>query len=265
MSEPSASGREPSASGKEPSASGKQLLIQIKGLAKSFETGDGSIEVLRGLDLEIWAGDRIAIMGQSGVGKSTLLHILGTLDHPTAGEVRFRGEDVFEKSPAELARLRNEFVGFVFQFHHLLPEFTALENVMMPGLLQKRGFEEMREAAAKMLAEVGLDQRLGHGVGKLSGGERQRVAVARALVLDPPLVLADEPTGNLDPETGAQVARLLLEVNRNHGTTLVVVTHSARMAGQLGRTLVLIDGRLDESSPHSLQGGSLADGDWAAE
>ena len=256
---------EPSASGREPSASGKQPLIQIKGLAKSFETGDGSIEVLRGLDLEIWAGDRIAIMGQSGVGKSTLLHILGTLDHPTAGEVRFRGEDVFEKSPAELARLRNEFVGFVFQFHHLLPEFTALENVMMPGLLQKRGFEEMREAAGKMLAEVGLDHRLGHGVGKLSGGERQRVAVARALVLDPPLVLADEPTGNLDPETGAQVARLLLEVNRNHGTTLVVVTHSARMAGQLGRTLVLIDGRLDESSPNSLQGGSLADGDWAAE
>jgi lipoprotein-releasing system ATP-binding protein len=223
-------------------------LIQIEGVSKSFETGDGSLEVLRGLDFEIQAGDRIAIMGQSGVGKSTLLHILGTLDRPTSGKLRFRGEDVFAKSPEELARLRNRFVGFVFQFHHLLPEFSALENVMMPGLLQKRGFREMREAAGKMLAEVGLDHRLGHTVGKLSGGERQRVAVARALVLDPPLVLADEPTGNLDPETGAQVARLLLEVNRNHGTTLVVVTHSALMAEQLGRTLVLAGGSLEESS-----------------
>ena len=223
-------------------------LIQIEGLSKSFETAEGSLEVLRGLDFEIQAGDRVAIMGQSGVGKSTLLHILGTLDRPTSGDVRFRGEDVFAKSPEELARLRNHFVGFVFQFHHLLPEFTALENVMMPGLLQKRGFREMREVASKMLAEVGLDHRLGHTVGKLSGGERQRVAVARALVLDPPLVLADEPTGNLDPETGDQVARLLLEVNRNHGTTLVVVTHSARMAEQLGRRLVLTDGRLEGSS-----------------
>ena len=223
-------------------------LIQVNGLSKRFETGDGSIEVLRGLDLEIHAGDRVAIMGQSGVGKSTLLYILGTLDHPTNGEVLFRGETVFEKSAEDLARLRNEFVGFVFQFHHLLPEFTALENVMMPGLLQKRDFEEMRERGAKILAEVGLDHRLAHKVGKLSGGERQRVAVARALVLDPPLVLADEPTGNLDPETGGQVARLLLEVNRNHGTTLVVVTHSARMAEQLGRTLVLTEGRLEEAT-----------------
>ena len=228
-------------------------LIEIEGLSKTFETGDGSIDVLKGLDLTIEAGDRIAIVGQSGVGKSTLLHILGTLDHPTSGRVRFRGEDVFSKSPAELARLRGEFVGFVFQFHHLLPEFSALENVMMPGLLQKRGFPEMRERAAKMLAEVGLENRLGHKVGKLSGGERQRVAVARALVPEPPLVLADEPTGNLDPQTGDQVADLLLEVNRNHGTTLVVVTHSARMAEQLGRTLVLRGGRLEESSPLSLR------------
>jgi lipoprotein-releasing system ATP-binding protein len=223
-------------------------LIEIRGLARSFETGDGRIEVLRGLDLVVHKGDRIAIVGQSGVGKSTLLHILGTLDHPTEGVVRFRGEDVFSKSPAELARLRNQFVGFVFQFHHLLPEFSAQENVMMPGLLQKRSFDEMRERAAKMLSEVGLEHRLAHKVGKLSGGERQRVAVARALVLDPPLVLADEPTGNLDPTTGDQVARLLLEVNRNHGTTLIVVTHSARMAEQLGRTLVLEDGRLEEGS-----------------
>ena len=240
-------------------------LIEIEALSKSFETGDGSIEILRGLDLVVHAGDRIAIVGQSGVGKSTLLHILGTLDRPTTGSVRFRGEGVFSKSSEELARLRNEFVGFVFQFHHLLPEFTAQENVMMPGLLQQRSFDEMRDRAAKMLAEVGLDHRLGHKVGKLSGGERQRVAVARALVLDPPLVLADEPTGNLDPTTGGQVAKLLLEVNRNHGTTLVVVTHNARMAEQLGRTLVLAEGRLEELSPHSLRGGSWANGDWAAE
>lgn len=240
-------------------------LIEIEALGKSFETGDGSIEILRGLDLVVHAGDRIAIVGQSGVGKSTLLHILGTLDRPTTGSVRFRGEAVFSKSSEELARLRNEFVGFVFQFHHLLPEFTAQENVMMPGLLQQRSFDEMRDRAAKMLAEVGLDHRLGHKVGKLSGGERQRVAVARALVLDPPLVLADEPTGNLDPTTGGQVSKLLLEVNRNHGTTLVVVTHNARMAEQLGRTLVLVEGRLEELSPHSLRGGRWANGDWPAE
>ncbi len=243
-------------------------LIEIDGLCKSFETGDGSIDVLDGLSLTIEGGDRIAIVGQSGVGKSTLLHVLGTLDRPTAGSVRFRGEDVFSKSSPELARLRNEFVGFVFQFHHLLPEFSALENVMMPGLLQRRGFPEMRERAAEMLGEVRLDHRMQHKVGQLSGGERQRVAVARALVLEPPLVLADEPTGNLDPGTGDQIAELLLEVNRNHGTTLVVVTHSARMAEQLGRTLVLRGGRLEESSPLSLrrEGAETSfKGDWAAE
>lgn len=227
---------------------GTPPLIEITGLGKRFETGDGAIEVLADLDLVIQAGERIAIVGQSGVGKSTFLHILGTLDHPTAGTLRYRGEDVSTKTPAELARLRNEFVGFVFQFHHLLPEFSALENVMMPGLLQRRGFAEMRERAAEMLSEVGLAHRLSHRVGKLSGGERQRVAVARALVLEPPLVLADEPTGNLDPETGDHVAELLLEVNRNHGTTLVVVTHSTRMATKLGRTLVLTEGRLLEGS-----------------
>ena len=221
-------------------------LIRIRDLCKSFGTGDGSIQVLSGLDLDIHRGDRLAIVGQSGVGKSTLLHILGTLDHPTSGSIRFRGEEVFEKSGSELAQLRNEFVGFVFQFHHLLPEFSSLENVMMPGLIQNCGFDEMRERAVRMLEEVGLGHRLEHRVGKLSGGERQRVAVARALVLDPPVVLADEPTGNLDPHTGEQVAELLFEMNRSRATTLVVVTHSARMAEQLGRTLVMEDGRLRE-------------------
>lgn len=223
-------------------------LIEIQGLCKRFGEGAAAIEVLRGVDLVLQGGDRVAIVGQSGVGKSTLLHILGTLDHPTAGRVIFRGDNVFDRSSAELARLRNRFLGFVFQFHHLLPEFSAIENVMMPGLLQERAREEMRERAGKILEEVGLLHRLEHPVGKLSGGERQRVAVARALVLEPPVLLADEPTGNLDPATGGDVANLLLEMNRTRGTTLIVVTHSARMAKKLGRTLVLADGRLEEGT-----------------
>jgi lipoprotein-releasing system ATP-binding protein len=221
-------------------------LIRIEGLCKHFETGDARIEVLKGVDLSLDSGDCVAIVGQSGVGKSTLLHILGTLDHPTSGSMRYRGEEVFDRSSEQLAALRNRFLGFVFQFHHLLPEFSAIENVMMPGLLQRRSADEMRERAGQILGEVGLSHRLSHAVGKLSGGERQRVAVARALVLEPPVVLADEPTGNLDPATGEHVADLLFEMNRLHGTTLIVVTHSARMAEKLGRTLVLVDGRLRE-------------------
>ena len=222
-------------------------LVETQGLVKRFTTGDdATIEVLSGVDCRIEAGERIAIVGQSGVGKSTLLHILGTLDHPTEGTLRFRGEDVFQRRGDELARFRNEAIGFVFQFHHLLPEFSSLENVMMPGLLQQKSFDEMRERAKQRLVEVDLAHRLDHPIGKLSGGERQRVALARALVLEPPLVLADEPTGNLDPSTGDQVADLLLEVNRVHNTTLVVVTHSARMADRLGRTLALVDGELRE-------------------
>jgi lipoprotein-releasing system ATP-binding protein len=221
-------------------------LIEVRDLCKRFETGAATIDVLDGVNLELSAGDRVAIVGQSGVGKSTLLHILGTLDHPTSGKLLFEGKDVFAYESAELARLRNRFLGFVFQFHHLLPEFSALENVMMPGLIQARGRDEMRERATRFLKEVGLAKRLDHAVGKLSGGERQRVAVARALVLEPPVVLADEPTGNLDPATGEHVADLLFEMNRSHGTTLIVVTHSARMAEKLGRTLVLRDGLLLE-------------------
>ncbi len=226
-------------------------LVEIRGLTRAFETGGGTIEVLRGLDLDIAEGDRIAIVGQSGVGKSTLLHILGTLDHPTSGELFFRGENVFDRSREALAELRGRFIGFVFQFHHLLPEFSAIENVMMPGLIQGFGRAEMRTRSEMMLGDVGLSHRLDQAVGKLSGGERQRVAVARALVLDPPLVLADEPTGNLDPATGDQVAELLFEMNRTRGTTLVVVTHSKRMADRLGRVLVLSDGRLHEEEPGS--------------
>lgn len=226
-------------------------LVEIRDLSRSFETGGGTIEVLRGLDLDIAEGDRIAIVGQSGVGKSTLLHILGTLDHPTSGSLRFSGEDVFDRSRESLSDLRGRFLGFVFQFHHLLPEFSAVENVMMPGLIQGIDPEQMRVQSEAMLLDVGLAHRVDQAVGKLSGGERQRVAVARALVLDPPLVLADEPTGNLDPATGDQVAELLFEMNRTRGTTLVVVTHSKRMAGQLGRVLVLDAGRLHEGEAGS--------------
>jgi len=226
-------------------------LVEIRGLVRRFETGGGIVEVLKGIDFEIEARDRIAIVGQSGVGKSTLLHILGTLDHPTEGRLLFRGEDVFARSRESLAHLRNRFLGFVFQFHHLLPEFSAVENVMMPGLIQGLSRDEMRGRSEGMLRDVGLAHRIEHAVGKLSGGERQRVAVARALVLDPPLVLADEPTGNLDPATGDQVAELLFEMNRTRGTTLVVVTHSKRMADRLGRVLVLAGGRLVEAEAGS--------------
>jgi lipoprotein-releasing system ATP-binding protein len=224
-------------------------LVEVKGLVKRFVTGEGEIEVLRGVDLRLEAGDCLAVVGQSGVGKSTLLHVIGALDHPTEGTVLFQGQDVFAKSPEELARFRNFSIGFVFQFHHLLPEFTAVENVMMPGLVRGIGFEEMRARAASILDEVGLGARLEHRVGKLSGGERQRVAVARALVLDPALVLADEPTGNLDPATGARVGDLLLALNRTRGTALVVVTHNERLAERLGRTVALRDGRLVEGNP----------------
>jgi lipoprotein-releasing system ATP-binding protein len=227
-------------------------LLEVRGLTKRFVTCQGEIEVLQEVDFRLAPADRVAIVGQSGVGKSTFLYLLGALDHPTAGSVRFQGEDVFAKSPRELARFRNHALGFVFQFHHLLPEFSALENVMMPGLLRGLAFAEMRERAARILDEVGLADRLGHRVGKLSGGERQRVAVARALVLDPLLVLADEPTGNLDPATGERIGELLLEMNRTRGTALVVVTHNERLAARLGRTLVLHAGRLVEGEPAEL-------------
>jgi lipoprotein-releasing system ATP-binding protein len=221
-------------------------LLRVESLSKSFATGEGVIEVLRGVDLAVDEGERLAILGESGVGKSTLLHLLGALDRPNAGRVLVRGENLFEKGPEELARFRNRELGFVFQFHHLLPEFSALENVMMPGLLAGRTPAAMRERAAEILGEVGLEQRLSHRVGKLSGGERQRVAVARALVMDPALVLADEPTGNLDPRTGARVADLLLELNRRRRAALVVVTHSHELAARLGRAVTLVDGGLEE-------------------
>jgi len=223
-------------------------LMRAEALCRSFPMGDSRIEVLRGVDLSIRHRERLAILGNSGVGKSTLLHLLGTLDRPSDGRVLFEEESLFERDPVGLARFRNESLGFIFQFHHLLPEFDALENVMMPGLIGGRSFGEMRERARRLLGEVGLEHRVSHAVGKLSGGERQRVAVARALVLEPALLLADEPTGNLDPKTADQVLELLLEMNRQHGTALVIVTHSPDIAARLERQVVLAHGCLEEAS-----------------
>ncbi len=224
-------------------------LVRARELHKSFQTGDGTIEVLRGIDFEMQPGECVAIVGSSGVGKSTLLHILGTLDRPTSGTVEFRGDDLFANSSDELARFRSECLGFIFQFHHLLPEFNALENVMMPGLIANECREPLRERAIALLGEVGLSHRVEHPVGKLSGGERQRVAVARAVVREPALLLADEPTGNLDPKTGDQVLELLLELNRSHRSALVVVTHSPEIAARLGRKLTLADGCVVGAEP----------------
>jgi len=218
-------------------------LIQAAGLSKTY--GDGRrIEVLVDLDLEVAAGEAVAIVGQSGVGKSTLLHVLGTLDKPTAGTVRFDGADVFALSEREQATFRNREIGFIFQFHHLLPDFSALENVMMPALIQGVSAAAAEPRARTVLERVGLGARLTHKPGELSGGEQQRVAVARAVVLEPRVILADEPTGNLDPETGGEVHDLLLELNRDHNITLVIVTHNEALSRLVHRTLRLQHGRL---------------------
>ena len=221
-------------------------LLQVSDLEKSYPSpdGEGELAILKGVNLRLQRAESVAILGQSGAGKSTLLHILGTLDHPSSGSLRFCGKELFSRSREELAHFRNHSVGFVFQFHHLLPEFSALENTMMPGLIRGFSQQELVERASTRLADVGLSHRVHHQVGKLSGGERQRVALARATVMDPPLVLADEPTGNLDLQTGEAVGELLVELNQRHGITFVVVTHNQELAGRLGRTLQLVEGRL---------------------
>jgi lipoprotein-releasing system ATP-binding protein len=219
-------------------------FVRIEGLAKTYLMGDRRLEVLRGVDLDIPEGDLVALTGPSGAGKSTFLHLLGTLDVPTRGRILFDGEDVFERGEEGLASFRNEVIGFVFQSHHLLPEFTALENVMMPGLIRRVPRAETRRRAAEMLAQVGLGERLEHRPGELSGGEQQRVALARALSLGPRLLLADEPTGNLDPQTAEGIHALLADLNARMGITAVVVTHNERLAQALPRRLRLLDGRL---------------------
>ena len=223
-------------------------MIQAQNLKKSFLFGAGGkiIEVLKGIDLTILSGEMLAIEGASGAGKSTLLHILGTLDRPTGGKVFFQGEDLFARSNAELAELRNRHVGFVFQFHHLLPEFSALENTMMPGLIQGLSARRAGKEAENILAQLGLGDRLHHKPGQLSGGEQQRVAVARALMVRPEIILADEPTGNLDTHTGDEVHQLLERINREQGITIVIVTHNPLLAARMNRRVRLADGWLQE-------------------
>ena len=220
-------------------------LLEVRGLSKTYEMGKNRVEVLKEIDLDLNEGTTTALVGASGAGKSTLLHLLGALDRPSAGTVRFGGDDLFARSDGDLAEFRNRSIGFVFQFHHLLSEFTALENVMMPALIARMSYREARSAAEELLDEVGLGQRLIHRPGELSGGEQQRVAIARALVLSPALLLADEPTGNLDMKTSEGIHAVLADLQQRKGLTLIVVTHNEQLASAMGRTVRLIDGRLE--------------------
>jgi len=221
-----------------------EALIVAGGVKKGYRTAAGYVPVLDGLDLEVARGEMLAVVGASGVGKSTLLHVLGTLDRPEAGKVTVGGEDVFQLGEGRLRAFRNRTLGFVFQFHHLLPEFTALENVMMPMLIARRPPPEARALSEALLGEMGLGGRTHHRPGALSGGEQQRVAVARALIQSPAALLADEPSGNLDQETGDRLHVLLRRLNREKGITLVVVTHNERLAAASDRVLRLENGRL---------------------
>jgi len=218
-------------------------LIEAIGLSKSFITAAGELEVLKNIDLTFHEGEMVGITGASGAGKSTLMHILGALDRPSSGKVFFRGADVFSLDDASRARFRNQSIGFVFQFHHLLPEFNALENVMLPGLISGTSYEAAEQKARVLLGDLGLTSRLLHRPGELSGGEQQRVAVARALMQDAGLVLADEPTGNLDTATGNSLFELFLALNREKGITFAIVTHNIALADRCHRVLRMADGR----------------------
>jgi len=219
-------------------------LLSVKNLHKSFVEGGEEIRVLQGLDLELKAGERLAVIGESGVGKSTLLHVLGTLDRPTAGEILYQGKEIPLDDEIALARFRNREIGFVFQFHYLLPDFTALENVTFPALIQGVEAQRAKREAMQLLEKVGLKDRMLHRPGKLSGGEQQRVAVARSVILQPKLILADEPTGSLDLRIGAEVQDLLFQLNEEKGIALIVATHNREFAEKIGRRVELQAGRL---------------------
>lgn len=225
-----------------------KYILEASGIEKSFYTKAGELKVLKGVDICLDEGEMVSIVGASGAGKSTLLHILGALDRPTAGKVFYNGIDIFSRDNGFLARFRNETVGFVFQFHHLLLEFTALENVIMPGLIAREStkftVEEIVERAERLLSDLGLYERRNHRPGELSGGEQQRIAVARALILNPKVVLADEPTGNLDTQSGEELFNLLIRLNRERGITFVIVTHNESLSKRCDRVLRMVDGRL---------------------
>ena len=227
-------------------AAADSTAFQAIGIEKYYEEVGSRIEVLKGVDLHLPKGEMIAIVGASGTGKSTLLHILGTLDRPTAGKLLYEDVEVLKKNDIELSAYRNKAIGFVFQFHHLLPEFTALENVMMPGLIAGIDKKQMAEEAGEILGKVRLSDRIQHKVGELSGGEQQRVALARAIIMKPSLLLADEPTGNLDTKTGYKVFQLLQEMSAEYSLSAVMATHNLELAGEMNRCLTLAEGKLHE-------------------
>jgi lipoprotein-releasing system ATP-binding protein len=227
---------------------GKEPVLSCRGLVKCFDEGTETLEVLKGLDMQVKLGERVAVIGASGSGKTTLLQLLGGLDTPTAGSVMVFGQDFAGLNDAQRGQLRNRTLGFVYQFHHLLPEFTALENVAMPLLIRRMPMNQVRAQAVELMTRVGLQDRLTHKPGELSGGERQRAAVARALITEPAVVLADEPTGNLDRKTGQKVLDLMLQMNTESGASLVVVTHDMGIAGQMDRVLELENGLLVQAS-----------------
>lgn len=227
----------------------KAPLIQIEKLSKQFDHRGGKLSVLKSIELKLYEGDMVAIMGSSGAGKSTLLQIIGALDWPSAGRYLFGGEDVFARSSASLAKFRNEQIGFVFQFHHLLPEFTALENVMMPGLIARQKRDKASRRAEELLELVGLADRVNHQPGELSGGEQQRVAIARALFMEPRLLLADEPTGNLDLSTSSGIHKVIQDLNDALGITVVIVTHDPRLANLMPVRLLVDDGYIMPYEP----------------
>ncbi len=234
-----------------PSASSRGARIEVQHLSKAYIHHGEAVQVLTEVDLALDPGDMVAVVGQSGVGKSTFLQILGTLDLPTSGSIKFDGEELTTMGPTRLAEFRNRRIGFVFQFHHLLPDFTALENVMMPALIQRMPIATARQKAKEILGRVGLSHRLTHRPSEMSGGEQQRVALARAMVLEPSLLLADEPTGNLDLPTGEAMHQLFLELNRERGSTLLVVTHNPDLANRMPRRLRMVSGGrlVEESEP----------------